>query len=229
MGMRLKKVIGVVAAVMLVLAMSAASVSAIADVGSNISHLATITASSYFNEDYAPHWAAHEEEAVHEIQTEWASAGESYPWIRFEYDEPVWIDRIVIADRANLADWAIMVNITFSDGSSIEAGELENDGYPYTVTFEPKQITWVQIDVTESEGPNIGFGRVSIHVAEAPPEEPEPVEPVTEEYTPVAPLEQTDPMPSPETFDPIALSGVGALISAAGIAIVKRKAKIQRK
>ena len=228
MDTRLKKVMGVAAAAVLILAMGVASVSAIADVGENISHLATITASSYFNEDYAPHWAAHEEEAVHEIQTEWASEGESYPWIRFEYAEPVWIDRIIISDRANLADWAIMVNITFSDGSSIEAGALENDGYPYTVTFEPKQITWVQIDVTESEGPNIGLGRVSIHVAEAPPAaaEPEPVEPVTAEYTPAAPVEQTDPMPSPETFDPIALFGVGALISAAGIAIVKKKARI---
>ena len=190
---------------------------------------ATITASSEFAERYAPEAAIHEEESVHEEGIEWASAGEATPWIRFEWAEPVWIGSIIIADRANLVDWAMHVNITFSDGSSYLTGELENDGLAYPIEFEPKNVTWVQMDITESDGPNIGLGRISIYATDAPPAppepEPEPEAPavVVEEAPPAPAPAQTAPAPAPRTADPVTLIALGSLISAAGLVITKKR------
>lgn len=185
---------------------------------------ATITASSEFNEDYAPHAAVHENVAEHTVGTEWASAGEANPWVRFEWAEAVWIDRIIVADRANLVDWAQIVTITFSDGSSLVTGELENDGYAYTLDFEPKNVTWLQMDITESEGPNIGLGRISIYAADPPPAPAEPEPAPAAEPAPAVPAPAvTAPTPAPRTADPITLIAISSVISAAGIIIAKKR------
>ena len=158
--MKLKKI---AAAVLIAVMFAAVPVFAS---GNCIGLQATITASSEFSERYAPETAVHEEESVHEEGIEWSSASEPNPWIRFEWANPVWIGSIIIADRANMQDWAQIVNITFSDGSNIVTGELENDGEAYPISFDPKNVTWVQMDITESEGTNIGLGRISIYATD---------------------------------------------------------------
>jgi hypothetical protein len=53
--------------------------------GSNITNQATIIPSSEYSEDYSGEKCVHEEEAEHEAGTDWASAGELTPWIKFDF------------------------------------------------------------------------------------------------------------------------------------------------
>jgi hypothetical protein len=61
--------------------------------------------------------------------------------------------------------------LTFSDGSSIPVGKLQNDGQAGTVvTFPSKTVRWVQFTVgavrpgTESAG----LGEIGVYAAEPP-------------------------------------------------------------
>ena len=194
----------------------------------NITSKATITASSEYAPKYGAVKCVHEGEAVHETGDEWASAGEQDPWIKFEYKDPVWIDKIIVADRANGADWSKVAKLTFSDGSSIVTPELDNEGEACVLDFEPKNITWVQFDVTEwGEGVNNGFGRISIYAADMPAEEP-----AAEEQPPEAPAEEPVAAPAaPEAAPPAApQTGDGMIFAfAAMAAMAMAAAKLRSK
>ena len=213
--MSLRKIISFSFAVLLILGMGSMSVLA---AGANITGDATITTSSDYSEDYAGITCVHEGIAEHDQGTEWASAGEMNPWIKFEYASEVWVGKIIVSDRSNTTDWSRIVTITFSDGSSIVTPELDDEGEPYTVEFDPKNVTWVQFDVTEAGeiSLNNGLGRVSIYDADAPaapePEpEPEPAAAVEEAPAPVV----AAPAPviaAPQTSDSSVMMFVASLL-----------------
>lgn len=174
--------------------------------GAEIASKAKVTASSEFSEKYAPETCIHEEEAEHEQGIEWASASEANPWLKLEWDNSVWIDKIIIADRANLADWTEKVNISFSDGSSLSV-DLEDDGAASEVTFDPKNVTWVQFDCVDGTGkdnPNNGLGRLSVYEA-TPPAAPAVAE---ESATPLA-VEEAAPPVTPTTTGPNSAPSTG--------------------
>ncbi|MCL2813018.1 MAG: hypothetical protein FWD23_00305 [Oscillospiraceae bacterium] len=201
----------------------------------NITHKASLSASSEYAERYGAVKCVHEGEAVHETGYEWASASELNPWIKFDYASPVWINKIIISDRANATDYSKIATLTFSDGSSIVTPELDDGGEPYTIEFEAKNITWVKFDVTE-EGDgslNNGFGRISIYEADAPaaPEAPaEQEQPPQAADTPeAAPAEQ----PATEAPTPPAAAQTGdgmlAFIALALVALAALKFKNKEK
>ncbi|MCL1794361.1 MAG: hypothetical protein FWG34_10875 [Oscillospiraceae bacterium] len=199
----------------------------------NITNDATITASSEYAPKYGAVKCAHEAVAVHETGDEWASAGEQDPWIKFEYKDPVWIDKIIVADRANASDHSMVAKLTFSDGSSIVTPELENEGEACVLEFEAKNITWVQFEVTEwGAGVNNGFGRISIYAADMPVEEEAPVEEAAPEAAPETPA-AADPAPAPvPTPDVAAQTGDAMIFAFAGIALMAlaaAKSKIKAK
>ena len=212
---------------------TAASAVVPAGSGTNIAAQANVTTSSDYNEDYAGILCVHEGEAEHDTGTEWASAGELNPWIKFDFTNSVWINKIILCDRSNTADWSKIVTITFSDGSNIVTGELDDLGAPYTVDFDPKNVTWVQFDVTEAgdDTLNNGFGRISIYDTVAPAV---PVAPAPNEVVPApAPLAVGGggdnapshvPEPVPATGDCGIILAVLALIgSTAAIFVLKIK------
>ena len=223
------KTLAIIFVLILTLAISATAA------GANISDKAkSITASSEYAEKYSADKCAHELDPEHDTGIEWASAGEMNPWIKFEYASPVWINKIILSDRNNMVDWSKIITITFSDGSNIVTGELDDAGAPYTVDFEPKNITWVQFDVTVAgdETLNNGFGRISIYdcdppVAPAPDPVPEPVveaAPVVVEAAP-APVAAVSVPAAPQTSDNAVL--IIMLLSVAAVISFKvaRKAK----
>ena len=213
--MSLRKIISFSFAVLLIFGMTSISV---LGAGANITGDATITTSSDYNEDYAGITCVHEGIAEHDQGTEWASAGELNPWIKFEYASDVWIGKIILCDRSNTTDYSKIVTITFSDGSSIVTPELDDYGDPYTVEFDPKNVTWVQFDVTEAGeiSLNNGLGRVSIYDADAPaapePEpEPEPVAAVEEAPAPVV-VAPAPVVAAPQTSDSSVMMLVASLL-----------------
>ncbi len=79
---------------------------------------------------------------------EWSTnAGKAGSWIKLTWSSPVTVSRIVLYDRPNLEDQVLTGTLTFSDGSTLAVGALDNAGGPTTITFSPKTITSVQFTV----------------------------------------------------------------------------------
>ncbi len=135
-------------------------------VGSNVAPLATATASSESTEQTANN-------AIDNIidgypgdaYREWASAGQGAgAWINLNWGRSYTIDRIIIHDRPNLSDQITSATLTFSDGSSIDVGALDNTGAGYVITFTPKVISsmLMTIDTVGIATDNIGLAEIQV-------------------------------------------------------------------
>jgi hypothetical protein len=90
---------------------------------------------------------------------EWGAKGAKGEWMQLDWPAAKSIGKVVLYDRANLRDQIVSGTLTFSDGSSIAVGKLQNDGQAGTVvTFPRKSVTWVRFTInsvrpgTESAG-----------------------------------------------------------------------------
>ncbi|MCD9025392.1 DUF7402 domain-containing protein [Cohnella silvisoli] len=118
----------------------------------NLAAVATASASSSFNSSYTPGKATD-----YSFAGEWASQGEQNPWIQFNWSASQTIDTIVLYDRLNLIDNANSGTLTFSDGSSIPVTGIPADGSAKTISFTPKNVTWVKFTVSGGIGLNVGL------------------------------------------------------------------------
>jgi hypothetical protein len=80
---------------------------------------------------------------------EWSATGAAGEWIRLEWNSPVkGVRKVVLYDKASMAEQVTSGTLSFSDGSSVPVGKLQNDGQAGTVvTFTPKTIQWVKFTV----------------------------------------------------------------------------------
>ena len=89
---------------------------------------------------------------------EWATVGQlSGAWIRLTWASPVTLGQIILHDRPNVWDNVLAGTIQFSDGSSINVGQLPNDGTGLVITFSSRTVSWVQFNITNAVGYNIGL------------------------------------------------------------------------
>lgn len=74
---------------------------------------------------------------------EWSANRETAgAWLELAWDKPQKVSRVLLFDRPNLVDQVKSARIRFSDGSTIEVGELVNDGSaPAVLAFPEKEIT----------------------------------------------------------------------------------------
>jgi hypothetical protein len=138
----------------------------------NIASFATVTASS------ETVWSGQTaQKAVDGVATgypvdytrEWATAGEGVgAWIELTWDIAYSIDRIVLYDRPNGSDQIIAATVTFSDGSSISIGPLDNFGAPVEANFDPKVVTSIRITVDDVSAFTSNIGLAEIEVFAAP-------------------------------------------------------------
>jgi hypothetical protein len=139
---------------------------------SNVALKAKVTASSTYKgysveaandgvvggypEDISAEWAADAEKASASLQLSW--------------DKAQTINRIWLFDRPNThADQVTAGTLIFSDGSSINIGELPDDASAAKeITFEPKEVTWLKFVVTsvKPETQNIGLAEIAVFSAE---------------------------------------------------------------
>ncbi|HQR26551.1 MAG TPA: PKD domain-containing protein [Nocardioides sp.] len=68
-------------------------------------------------------------------------------WIQLNWTNAVTLDRVVLYDRPNASDQITSGTLTFSDGSSVAVGALNNDGSAVTVSFAPRSVTWIRLTV----------------------------------------------------------------------------------
>jgi hypothetical protein len=133
------------------------------DEGKNVALSATATASS----TYSGYSAAAVNDGIAEgypdnTAYEWASNGGGVgAWSQLTWSSTQNTDKVVLYDRPNLTDQVTSGTLTFSDGSSVSVGALQDDGQAGDViTFPTKQITWARFTVNSDKSgtQNIGLG-----------------------------------------------------------------------
>lgn len=97
---------------------------------------------------------------------EWASNGETTPWVKLTWPEERSITRIILYDRPNADDAIEGGTLTFSDGSSIDVGGLPNNGEALEIDFPEKKVSWVKFEVSAGRGFNVGLSEFMVIEAE---------------------------------------------------------------
>jgi hypothetical protein len=101
-----------------------------------------------------------------DISREWCTNAQAVgAWIELDWDQQQSIDRIWLFDRPNDLDQITAGLLTFSDGSSIQTGALDdNAGSGLEITFPAKKVTWVRFAVTgvKQGSPNIGVAEIAV-------------------------------------------------------------------
>lgn len=112
---------------------------------------------------------------------EWVTIGQKAgAWIKLSWQQNYMVNRIVLYDRPNTNDNIEHVTITFSDGSSVNVGQLTNNGTGNEITFTPKTINWVNftLDNVSATTENVGLSEIDVY-----------------------PSNDTNPMPTPRQYD----------------------------
>ena len=136
---------------------------------SNIAPLATVTASS---ENSATGQTA--VKAVDGVidgypgdyTREWASAGQGAgAWLNLAWPASYSVSQVVLYDRPNLDDNITAATLAFSDGSSITAGPLNDDGTATTYSFPARVITGLRMTVTgvSSSTSSVGLSEIQVY------------------------------------------------------------------
>src|SRR5699024_1207831 len=94
--------------------------------------------------------------------------------IRFDWDEPVQADSIVLYDRAGEDD-ANAGTLTFSDGTSVAVEDIPPGGDAHTVSFDMKTFDSVQFQVEGGNGPNVGLSELEVQAVPDAPDAPRDV------------------------------------------------------
>lgn len=131
----------------------------------NLAPKATVTGSSSFAPEYDVTLAV---DGIKKefAKGEWASLGETEPWIKLEWDNSVTITKIVLNDRENTLDNALGGTMTFSDGSTLEITGIDKLKEDKIVTFDAKTITWLKFEI-KGEGANVGLSEIEVWGKEA--------------------------------------------------------------
>lgn len=96
---------------------------------------------------------------------EWATiGGREGSSLTLSWSKMKSVSRIVLYDRPNLNDFITGASITFSDGSTLNVGALNNNGSGVTVSFPAKSINNLKINIlsVSLETANVGLAEVEV-------------------------------------------------------------------
>lgn len=94
---------------------------------------------------------------------EWVSVRQGVgAWLQLDWASATSLDRVVLYDRPNASDQVTGGTLTFSDGSSVTVGALNNNGAGVSVPFSARSVTWVRFTVTSvrSGTSNVGLAEL---------------------------------------------------------------------
>ncbi|HEY3407421.1 MAG TPA: PKD domain-containing protein [Propionicimonas sp.] len=94
---------------------------------------------------------------------EWVTARQGAgAWLQLTWSSAVTLERVVLYDRPNLSDQITSGTLTFSNGSSVPVGALNNDGSAVTVSFSSRSVTWVRltVDSVRAGTSNVGLAEI---------------------------------------------------------------------
>jgi PKD repeat protein len=110
---------------------------------------------------------------------EWATLKEkSGAWIHLAWSSAYLVDRIILYDRPNTGDQILSATLSFSDGSTLEVGPLNNTGGATEYTFSAKVITSVtmMVDQASASTNNIGLSEIEVYGESSVPAELDHIE-----------------------------------------------------
>ena len=97
---------------------------------------------------------------------EWVAKGTAGEWIDLDWGASArTVEKVVLYDRVSMEDQVTAGTLSFSDGSSMPIGKLQNDGQAGTVvTFPPKDVSWVKftVDVVREGTKHAGLGEMQV-------------------------------------------------------------------
>ena len=100
---------------------------------------------------------------------EWVCEGETvfwgyirYPWIQFDWQKEMTIEKILIYDRASLSEHTAGGTLFFSDGSEVVVTTIPNDGTAKMISFPAKKVSWVKFQVTDGDGKDLGLSEIEV-------------------------------------------------------------------
>ena len=132
----------------------------------NVATLATVSASS---ENTATDQLASKvidgviDGCLSNCAAEWITVGElAGAWVKLSWPESYLSDKIMLYDRPNLNEQILSATLSFSDGTSITVGPLNNSGSAEEVRFPARKFSWVTLTVTEASGTNIGLAEFQV-------------------------------------------------------------------
>jgi uncharacterized repeat protein (TIGR02543 family) len=136
---------------------------------SNIASLATVTASS--QNTPTGQTAVKAVDGViggypGDYTKEWATASQKTgAWLNLSWSAPYSVTQVVLYDRPNLNDQITSATITFSDGSSMVVGPLNNNGTATTYSFPARVITGLRMTVTgvSSSTGAVGLSEIQVY------------------------------------------------------------------
>ena len=96
---------------------------------------------------------------------EWATIGEgSGAWIRLTWPIAYSVDRVLLYDRPNSNDHIQSATLSFSDGSTIQVGPLDNSGMGIELIFPFKVITSLELTINQVASSTINVGLAEIEI-----------------------------------------------------------------
>ncbi len=101
---------------------------------------------------------------------EWASDFEGAgAWISLDWGQDVELSTVILHDRINGSDQITSARLDFSDGSSVDVGELPNDGSALEVNFATRTVTSMTLVVTGVSAATVNVGLAEIEVLSPTP------------------------------------------------------------
>ena len=100
---------------------------------------------------------------------EWATLGQRVgAWICLVWNVPYAVDRVILYDRPNIIDQILSATLSFSDGTTVQVGPLNNEGYGVEYVFAPRVITSLMLTVTGVSSTTGSVGLAEIEVFGSP-------------------------------------------------------------
>lgn len=139
--------------------------------GNNIAPLARVTVSSSVDEQSSGknltdgiirivnkgNWVSKSQE------TFWGEI--DLPWARLDWNQEVYINKVVLYDLPSRKSHIASGVLRFSDGSSVRVLNIPADGSPKTVEFAPRKTQWVKFEATDGEGSHLGLSEMEVFEA----------------------------------------------------------------
>ncbi len=114
---------------------------------------------------------------------EWTTmAGKANSWIQLTFAAPVTLSRVMLFDRINTDDQVTAGKLTFSDGSTVTVGSLDNAGGATLAGFSARTVTSVRFTATSvsASTANVGLAELEawgVPSSTTPPTSPPPTTP----------------------------------------------------
>jgi hypothetical protein len=94
------------------------------------------------------------------VDGDWASLGESTPWVQIDWPTTQTINKVFLEDRVS-AEAVLTGTLHFSDGSTEPVGSLDGAGL-VEISFADKSVDWVKFQVNTSSGTNPGLATFKV-------------------------------------------------------------------